>query len=91
MTYSIAWALFALILLVIGIWRKIPGARYSALGLLCVTILKLFLHDLAHLNELYRIGAFISVAVIAMLASFAYQRFFATAAKKDEPKNEPAP
>jgi len=38
MTYSIAWALFALILLVVGIWRKIPGARYSALGLLSVTI-----------------------------------------------------
>src|SRR6185437_3407270 len=33
MTYSIAWALFALVLLIIGIWRKIPGARYSALGL----------------------------------------------------------
>src|SRR6185369_5820270 len=24
MTYSIAWALFALVLLVIGIWRKVP-------------------------------------------------------------------
>ena len=88
MTYSIAWALFALILLVFGIWRKIPGARYSALGLLSVTILKLFLHDLARLNQLYRIGALIGVAVIAMLASFAYQRFFATVAKK-EPQNEP--
>ncbi len=91
MTYSIAWALFALILLVVGIWRKIPGARYSALGLLSVTILKLFFHDLARLNQLYRIGALIGVAVIAMLASVAYQRFFATTAKKEEPKNEPAP
>ena len=88
MTYSIAWALFALILLVFGIWRKVPGARYSALGLLSVTILKLFFHDLARLNQLYRIGALIGVAVIAMLASFAYQRFFATVAKK-EPQNEP--
>jgi uncharacterized membrane protein len=89
MTYSIAWALFALILLIIGIWRKIPGARYSALGLLSVTILKLFLHDLARLNQLYRIGALVGVAVIAMLASLAYQRFFATTAKKEQPKNEP--
>ena len=75
MTYSIAWALFALLLLVIGIVRKIPATRYAALGLLSVTLLKLFLHDLARLNQLYRIGAFIGVAVIAMLASFAYQRF----------------
>ena len=88
MTYSIAWALFALVLLIIGIWKKIPGARYSALGLLSVTILKLFFHDLAQLGQLYRIGALIGVAVIAMLASLAYQRFFAVATKKDLPQNE---
>lgn len=89
MTYSIAWALFALVLLVVGIWRKLPGARYSALGLLSVTILKLFFHDLASLNQLYRIGAFLGVAVIAILASVAYQRFFAITAKNGGPKNGP--
>ena len=88
MTYSIAWALFALVLLVIGILRKIPAARYSAIGLLSVTLLKLFFHDLARIGQLYRVGAFIGVAVIAMLASFAYQRFFAASAKDKETKNE---
>ena len=77
MTYSIAWALFALALLVYGILKKVPAARYAAMGLLCVTLLKLFFHDLAQLGQLYRIGALIGVAVIAMLASFAYQQFFA--------------
>jgi uncharacterized membrane protein len=77
MTYSIAWALFALGLLVYGIIKKAPAARYTATGLLCATLLKLFFHDLAQLSQLYRIGAFISVAIIAMLASFAYQKFFA--------------
>ncbi len=77
MTYSIAWALFALGLLVYGIAKRITAARYAATGLLCVTLLKLFFHDLAQLGQLYRIGAFIGVAVIAMLASFAYQKFFA--------------
>ena len=74
MTYSIAWALFALALLVYGILKKIAAARYAAMGLLCVTLLKLFFHDLAQLGQLYRIGAFVGVAVIAMLASFAYQK-----------------
>lgn len=91
MTYSIAWALFALVLLIVGIWKKIPGARYSALALLSVTILKLFFHDLAHLNQLYRIGALVGVSIIAILASVAYQRFFATTAKKDPPQNETPP
>jgi uncharacterized membrane protein len=91
MSYSIAWALYALVLLVIGIARNIPGPRYAAMGLLCLTLLKLFFHDLAHLNQLYRIGAFIGVAVIAMLASFAYQRFYSLAGKDTKTKNEPAP
>ena len=89
MTYTIAWALFALVLLVIGIWKKIPAARYAAMGLLCVTLLKLFFHDLAQLGQLYRIGAFVGVAVIAMLASFAYQKFFAAGGREKETPNEP--
>ncbi len=91
MTYSIAWGLFALILLVAGILKNLRAPRYSALGLLSVTLLKLFFHDLAQLGQLYRIGAFIGVAVIAMLASFAYQRFFAADLKKKETKNEAVP
>jgi uncharacterized membrane protein len=67
---------------------KIPATRYAAMGLLCVTILKLFFHDLARLNQLYRIGAFIGVAVIAMLASFAYQKFFNAGEKAKEEKDE---
>jgi type II secretory pathway pseudopilin PulG len=88
MTYSIAWAMFALVLLIYGILKQIPAARYAAMGLLCVTLLKLFFHDLAQLGQLYRIGAFIGVAVIAMLASFAYQKFFSAGDKTKEPKHE---
>jgi uncharacterized membrane protein len=58
------------------------------MALLCITLLKLFFHDLARLGQLYRIGAFIGVAVIAMLASFAYQKFFSTTAKPPEAKDE---
>jgi hypothetical protein len=75
MAYTVAWALFAFALLVIGIARRVRATRYAAIGLLSVTLLKLFLHDLAHLGQLYRIGAFVVVAVVAILASFLYQRF----------------
>ncbi|MBI4658137.1 MAG: DUF2339 domain-containing protein [Verrucomicrobia bacterium] len=89
MTYSIAWALFALVLLVVGLIREIAAARYAALGLLGVTVLKLFFHDLAKLAQLYRIGALIGVAVIAIVASFLYQRFTASVAQADESKTVP--
>jgi uncharacterized membrane protein len=75
MTYSIAWALFALGLIVIGMRIKERAARYAGVALLGVTLAKLFLHDLSDLEELYRIGAFIGVAVILIAASFIYQRF----------------
>ncbi len=88
MSYSIAWGLFALALLVIGILKKISAARYAAMALLCVTLLKLFFHDLTRLGPLYRIGAVGGVAVIAMLASFAYQKFFNASDQAKEAKNE---
>jgi hypothetical protein len=82
MTYTIAWALFAFMLLSIGIGKQIPGPRYASLGLLSITLLKLFLHDLARLDALYRIGAFLGVAVVLLLASFIYQRFLARESKE---------
>jgi uncharacterized membrane protein len=75
MTYTISWALFALTLLVLGIWKKSAPTRYAGIGLLAVTLLKLFLHDLANIDSGYRIGALIGVAIIALVASFLYQRF----------------
>jgi len=83
MTYSIAWAIFAFALLVIGMRQKIGAVRYAGLGLVLVTLLKLFFHDLGSLNQLYRIGAFIGVAIILIVASFIYQRFFVPASKTD--------
>jgi uncharacterized membrane protein len=77
MTYSIAWALFALGLILVGMRIKQRPARYAGVALLGVTLAKLFLYDLSDLDELYRIGAFISVAVILIAASFIYQRFLA--------------
>jgi uncharacterized membrane protein len=81
MSYSIAWASFALLLLIIGIRRTARPLRYASLGLLGVTILKLFLHDLSQLDQLYRIAAFVVVAIIAIFASFLYQRFLGLSQK----------
>ena len=88
MSYSIAWALFALLLLIIGMQRRAAPIRYAGLALLAVTVVKLFFHDLSQLDQLYRIGAFIVVAVIAILASFLYQRFLAAAEKNNESKSK---
>ena len=75
MSYTIGWALFAFVLLIGGIWQRTKSARYAALVLLSIALLKLFFRDLAQLESLYLIGALFAVAVIAILFAFAYQRF----------------
>jgi uncharacterized membrane protein len=91
MSYSIAWALFALLLLIVGMRKHAAPVRYASLGLLSFTVVKLFLHDLSQLDQLYRISAFVVVAVIAILASFLYQRFLATAETNNETKPRISP
>ncbi len=89
MSYSIAWSFFALLLVIVGIGKKSGPIRWAGLGLLGVTLAKLFLHDLSQLSQLYRIAALIIVAIVAMLASFLYQRFLSTGEKVDEAKTPP--
>jgi len=85
MSYSIAWALFAFALVLIGMRQKTKAVRYAGMALLLVTLAKLFLHDFANLGPLYRIGAFIGVALILIVASFVYQKFLAPVAKPANP------
>ncbi len=75
MSYTIAWALFALLMIVVGISRRVRAARYAAIALLGVTVLKLFLHDTASLETIWRIAAFAVVSIVALAASFLFQRF----------------
>ena len=85
MTYSIAWSLYAFVMLFIGMARRVSAIRYGGIALLVVTLLKLFLHDLASLDQLYRIGAFIAVAIVLMGASYLYQRFLGGGKKAEAP------
>ncbi len=88
MTYSLAWAAFAFLLLVIGFKQRVIAARRAGMALLSVTLLKLFFHDLWQLGGLYRIGSLIGLAVVLMLVSMFYQKFLATEAEKAGPADD---
>jgi len=45
-----------------------------ALGLLLLTIAKVFLIDLASLERIYRIASFLALGVILLSVSYLYQR-----------------
>jgi len=80
MTYSLAWSVFAFAVVAVGFRLKHAGTRYAGVGLLVVTLLKLFLHDLWRLGGLYRVGSLVGLAVILIVLSFIYQRFLSAEA-----------
>ncbi len=75
LTLSLAWALYALVLLGLGIGRRSRGLRAVGLGLLAIAVVKLFLFDLAGLEDLYRVASLVGLALSLVLVSLAYQRF----------------
>ncbi|MEO8189924.1 MAG: DUF2339 domain-containing protein [Acidobacteriota bacterium] len=74
-TYSVAWGVFAMILLALGISQSSKPVRAAALFVLLLTIGKVFLHDLWDLGALYRVGSVIGLAVALLAVSFLTQRF----------------
>lgn len=72
---SIFWALFALALLLTGISKRKSAMRGMGLLLLGGVILKVFFVDLAGLDQLYRIVAFIILGVVVLAGSFLYLKY----------------
>ncbi len=75
LTISIAWAAYALGLLALGMWRESSGLRWTSLALILVTCGKVFLYDLGHLEDLYRVAALVGLAFSLLGISLVYQRF----------------
>jgi len=75
LAYSIAWSLYSLLLLGIGIWRGVKGLRVASLVFLMVTVGKAFLYDLSALKGIYRVLSFLGLGTALVLVSLLYQRF----------------
>ncbi|HVH20338.1 MAG TPA: DUF2339 domain-containing protein [Myxococcota bacterium] len=86
LTTSIAWALYALALLAVGVRARNPGARWLSLALMMVTVAKVFLYDLGELEDLYRVASLLGLAISLILVSFAYQRFVVSRSDAGEPE-----
>ncbi len=75
LAYSVAWGLYSLLLLGIGIWRANKGLRIASLVLLMLTVGKAFLYDLSALEGIYRVLSFLGLGMALILVSLLYQRF----------------
>jgi uncharacterized membrane protein len=72
---SVWWAAYATAALGAGFYARQAWLRWTALGLYAMAAAKVFLIDMAELDELYRIAAFFVLALVLGAAAWAYQRF----------------
>jgi uncharacterized membrane protein len=75
LSLTAVWAIYAVIGLVIGIWRKWRYVRIGCLALLVVPIVKVFVYDVFNLETSYRIGAFVGLGLLLLTSAYLYQRY----------------
>jgi uncharacterized membrane protein len=81
---SAYWTLLGVGSLVAGLFRDDKRLRIGGLLLLGLAVLKVFLYDLANLEQIYRVLSFIGLGLLLLASAFAYQRVRGTLSEGDE-------
>src|SRR5271166_3227733 len=72
---SVLWTLFAVGLMLIGVWMRRKAYRLCAIVLLIVTVLKVLAYDTAEVSTPYRILSCLVLGAMLVAVSFLYYRF----------------
>ena len=72
---TVMWTVYATALLMLGFRLNRARLRWLAMALYGVSVVKLFVVDMANVQQLYRILAFFVLAVVLGLVARTYQRF----------------
>jgi len=73
MYISVMWAVYGVVLMIIGFVRRINVLRYIALGLFAILLGKVFLIDMSTVKSGYRITAFLATGLTLVGVSYLYQ------------------
>lgn len=73
--YSVAWIVFGLVLLGLGVMTRGLVLRWASLAVMLLAVGKVFLVDAAQLRDLYRVLSLFGLGISLMLLAFVYQRF----------------
>jgi hypothetical protein len=71
---SILWGAYALFLIVLGLWKNVGYLRVSAMVLFAVTLLKLFVYDMADMSTIAKTIVMIILGALLLIASFLYNK-----------------
>lgn len=72
---SILWGVYSLLLISLGIWKKKKHLRIGAIALFAVTLIKLFVYDISHLDTIPKTIIFISLGILLLIISFLYNKY----------------
>ena len=73
-SYSTVWLIFGIVLLAIGFFLRSRPARYLALGVITLTVAKVFIWDTASISGIYRALSVIGLGVVLLGIGWLYQR-----------------
>jgi len=73
-TYSTVWLMFGIALLAVGVVLRSQPARFLALGVIALTIAKVFLFDTANIAGIYRALSVTGLGVVLLGIGWLYQR-----------------
>ncbi len=85
---TILWGAYAVLLLVLGLFKKKKYLRVSGIVLISFSVLKLFFYDITHLDTLRKTIVFVSLGVLMLIASFLYNKYTKEIDEDKEEKTE---
>jgi uncharacterized membrane protein len=82
--YSTVWLAFGIVLLAIGFYLRSQPARYPALAVIALTIVKVFLFDTANISGIYRALSAIGLGIVLLGIGWFYQHVLFPRPRADE-------
>lgn len=81
---SIFWGVYSLILVILGIWKRKKHLRVGGITLFGMTLFKLLMYDLAHLDTISKTIVLVSLGVLLLIISFLYNKYTLKISAEDE-------
>jgi uncharacterized membrane protein len=73
--FSILWAVYSLVMILVGFRRRSKLLRIAGMLLFAVTLVKVFFMDLIDISTESRILLFVAIGILLLVTSYFYQRY----------------
>ena len=72
---SILWGSYSLMMIILGIWKYKKYLRVLGITIFGVTLIKLFIYDVSHMDTIPKTILFVSLGILLLIISFLYNKY----------------